>query len=52
MTTRKFPRTLREAFGPNTSIEITEPDSFGWTPLKVALCVVYAAAIVTLFFVL
>jgi len=48
MQTRKYPRTLQEAFGPYTSNVITEPDAFRWTPIRIALCVAYAAALVTL----
>jgi len=48
MQTRKYPRTLQEAFGPYTSRDITELDTFRWTPIRIALCVVYAAALVTL----
>ena len=49
MNTRRYPRTLVQAFGPYASgpvYPMREP-SF-WTPIRVALAVAYAAALVTL----
>lgn len=51
MNTRKYSRTLNEAFR-NTAdygcaIERTRP-AFRWTPVRIALCITYAVAIVTL----
>ena len=49
MNTRRYPRTLVQAFGPYASgpvYPMREP-SF-WSPIRVALAVVYAAALVTL----
>ena len=48
MQTRKYPRTLQQAFGPYTSNRIDTQDRFEWSPVRIALCVVYLAAIVTL----
>lgn len=49
MNTRRYPRTLQEAFGPYTSRHIepmpgTEPR---WTPVRAALAIVYAITLVT-----
>lgn len=52
MQTRKYPRTLQEAFGPYTSNRIDEPDRFVWTPIRIALALTYLAAIVALICVL
>ena len=52
MQTRKYPRTLQEAFGPYTSNRIDEPDRFVWSPIRIALALVYLASIVTLICVL
>jgi len=51
MQTRQYPRTLNQAF-PRTPeyasvIERTRP-VFRWTPIRIALCAVYFAALVTL----
>jgi hypothetical protein len=51
MQTRQYPRTLNEAF-PRTAeygcaVERTRP-AFRWTPIRITLCAVYAAALVTL----
>ena len=49
MNTRRYPRTMNEAFGPycgNVVYPMREP-SF-WSPIRVALAVVYAASLVTL----
>ena len=47
MQTRKYPRTLNEAFGPYTSRDFSDPE-FRWTPFRIALAVTYAAALITL----
>lgn len=47
MNTRKHPRTLQEAFGPYTSRDFAEP-KFRWTPIRIALAVVYASALIVL----
>lgn len=52
MQTRKFPRTLQEAFGPYTDNNLSEDERFEWSPVRIALCITYAAAIVTLVAVL
>jgi len=53
MNSRKYPRTLQEAFGPYCSRDIQEPyDEFKWTPVRVALTVTYLAAFVVLYCVL
>ena len=52
MQTRKYPRTMQEAFGPYTSNRIEERNEFRWTPIRVALALVYLAAFVTLICVL
>lgn len=53
MQTRKFPRTLQEAFGPYTDNNLSEyAERFEWSPVRIALCVTYAATIVTLVAVL
>jgi hypothetical protein len=51
-TTRHYPRTLQEAFGPHTNSTITVDDGFRWTPVRKALFIAYVAALVALFFVL
>lgn len=50
-TVRRYPRTLQEAFGPHTSRDIHERNAFRWTPIRVALAVVYVAALVVLILV-
>ena len=50
MQTRKYPRTLQEAFGPHCSREIVDPEERMPLHNKV-LCVVYAVAIITLILV-
>lgn len=55
MNTRKFSRTMNEAF-PHTAdygcaIERSRRD-FEWTPIRIALCVTYAVALITLVVVL
>ena len=52
MQTRKYPRTMQEAFGPYTSNRIEEHNEFRWTPIRIALALTYMAAIVTLICVL
>ena len=52
MQTRKYPRTMQEAFGPYTSNQIEERNEFRWTPIRVALALTYLAAFVTLICVL
>lgn len=51
-TVRRYPRTLQEAFGPHTSDAIATDDGFRWTPVRIALAIAYAAAIITLICVL
>lgn len=48
-TTRSYPRTMRDAFGSDAALYT--PPRF-WTPVRVALCAVYAAALITFFVVL
>lgn len=49
MQTRKYPRTMQEAFGPYTSRDLCEPrEEFKWTPIRIALAVTYAVALITL----
>lgn len=53
--TRRYPRTLNQAFGPYTSNQVEEPrdpNGFRWTPVRIALALTYLAAIVTLIFVI
>ncbi|CAB4124661.1 hypothetical protein UFOVP61_26 [uncultured Caudovirales phage] len=53
MQTRKYPRTMQEAFGPYTSRQLYErPTEFKWTPVRIALSITYAAALITLVCVL
>lgn len=52
MQTRKYPRTMQEAFGPYTSNRIEERNEFRWTPIRIALALTYLAAFVTLICVL
>ena len=48
VNTRRYPRTMQEAFGPYTSRELHEPDSDNeglvWWAIMAALCI--AAALV------
>lgn len=44
--TRRYPRTLRQAFGPHTSEIISEQSEPFWTPVRVALTVTYALALI------
>lgn len=50
MQTRKYPRTMQEAFGPYCSRDLLEPEERMPLHNKV-LCAVYAVALVVLFFV-
>ena len=52
MQTRKYPRTMQEAFGPYTSNRIEERNEFRWTPIRIVLALTYLAAFVTLICVL
>lgn len=52
MQTRKYPRTMQEAFGPYTDNQIHERNEFRWTPIRIALALVYLASLVTLICVL
>lgn len=52
MQTRKYPRTMQEAFGPYTSNHIEERNEFRWTPIRIVLALTYMAAFVTLICVL
>ena len=52
MQTRQYPRTLQQAFGPYTSNQVDEPRDFRWSPIRIALALTYAAAIITLIIVL
>jgi hypothetical protein len=52
MQTRKYPRTLQQAFGPYTSSKIEEPGRFVWSRVRIALAVAYLASFVTLICVL
>ena len=49
MNTRRHFRTMQAAFGPYTD-NVLHPmrEASFWTPIRVALAVVYAAALVTL----
>lgn len=49
--TRRYPRTLQQAFGPYTSRQIDEPE-FVWSPVRIALTATYALAIIVLVAVL
>lgn len=50
MNTRQFPRTLNEAFPRSadyaSSVERSRPTF--WTPIRIALCITYAVALVAL----
>lgn len=48
MQTRKYPRTLQQAFGPYTDNRIHERNEFRWTPIRIALALTYLAAFVAL----
>lgn len=50
--TRTYPRTLQQAFGPHTSREIADTEAFRWTPIRIALALVYAAALIALYCVI
>ena len=50
--TRRYPRTLRQAFGPYTSEEISEHVEGFWTTVRVALAVTYALALIVVVAVL
>ena len=52
MQTRKYPRTMQEAFGPYTSNQIEERNEFRWTPIRIALALTYLAAFVMLICIL
>lgn len=52
MQTRKYPRTMQEAFGPYTDNQIHERNEFRWTPIRVALSLTYLAALVAVVCVL
>lgn len=52
MQTRQYPRTLQQAFGPYTSNRIDAPREFRWSPIRIALALTYAAAIILLAIVL
>ena len=52
MQTRKYPRTMQEAFGPYTSNRIEERNEFRWTPIRIVMALTYLAAFVTLICVL
>ena len=50
MNTRRYPRTMNEAFGPYCgNVVYPMREASFWSPIRVALVVVYAAALVTLF---
>ena len=49
MNTRRYPRDMKTAFGPYTdNVLYPMREASFWTPIRVALAVVYAAALVTL----
>lgn len=48
MNTRKYPRTMQEAFGPHTDNVLYEPKEIRWKPVNIAFAVVYALALITL----
>ena len=52
MQTRKYPRTMQEAFGPYTSNRIEERNEFRWTPIRIVLALTYLAAFVMLICIL
>lgn len=52
MQTRKYPRTMQEAFGPYCSPVFHERNEFNWTPVRVAMAVTYALALAVLVCVL
>ena len=54
MNTRRHPRTMQAAFGPYTDNRLYpmhERCPF-WTPIRIALCMAYAFAIIVLVMVL
>lgn len=50
-TTRKYARSLNEAFGPYCSPYIEDNEMTYWTPLRVLFALTYFAAFVVLSFV-
>ena len=50
--TRRYPRTLQQAFGPYTTAQIDDAPEFVWSPVRIALTATYALAIVVLVAVL
>lgn len=53
--TRRYPRTLQQAFGPYTSSQLDDPTPYRgpfWTPVRVAFALTYLAAFITLWAVL
>lgn len=53
--TRRFPRTLQQAFGPYTSHDVYEPyvrSTAYWTPVRVAFGLTYLASFIVLWAVL
>jgi len=50
--TRRYPRTMQQAFGPYTSHQIQENPEFVWSPVRIAFAVTYALAFIVLWIVL
>lgn len=46
--TGRAPRTLTGAFGPYTDNRIATDDGFQWTPIRIAMVLVYILALVVL----
>jgi hypothetical protein len=51
-TTRRYPRTLSEAYGPYCSHYIEDNEVKYWTPTRIMFAVTYFLAFVTLYMVL
>lgn len=51
MNTRQYPRTLNEAFPKTADYACAverRREEFRWTPIRVALCITYAVALIAL----
>jgi len=51
-TTRRYPRTLNEAYGPYCSPYVEDTERTYWTPTLILFAVTYFLAFVTLYMVL
>ena len=47
MNTRRYPRTLEEAFGPYAGRTIEDTSAPRWTPWRAVLAVVYAITLLS-----